>query len=122
MSAQLALSLESAKEARRQRERAASKHERDIARFAARFAALAEDTLFVTLDELHAHLVRIHWLTGEETGRQLSYFGAIPRRAGLVKVGTVLSKRKRGHNEIAAWALPDRAERARQALARGAAA
>lgn len=121
MTAQLDL-LDSAKEARRQRDRAAGKHERELARFAPTFARLADDSLYVTLDDLHAHLVRTQALTGHETGRQLSYFGAIPRRAGLVKVGTVLSKRKRGHNEIAAWARPDRAERARAELARKVAA
>lgn len=71
---------------RRQLSRTASKHKRDIERLVplARELAAKAGAAGVTVTDLRLYAEQRGVLTGQESGRRLSYLGAVMKAAGLV--------------------------------------
>lgn len=66
------------------RQRAASRHSHEVARLVPLARQLAFDSAVgITISKLRLAALERGYLTGHETGRQLSYLGAVMRAAGL---------------------------------------
>ena len=85
----------------RKRDQAAAKHEAELARLVPIIRKLAQRGP-VTLEDLRRDQGGL-----ESKGRELSWLGALPGRAGLVRVGYVRSTLPgSGGNLLGKWVLP----------------
>ncbi len=93
------------------RDEAAAKHTRDIERLVpiARELAAKAGASGVTVSDLRIVAVQRSVLTGEETGRQLSYLGKVMEAAGLERTGRYRrSDVLRSHGNLAVvWRAPE---------------